>query len=183
MDPDGGMFFMRVEFDLPKLDERLEEVRNIFGGVAERFKMNWQIFKVSHKKRLAIFVSKEDHCLVELLWQWQAGDLDADIALVVSNHTDMQAYVESFGIPFHHIPVTAETKAEAEARQLEVIGEDIDVIILARYMQIISLHSSSITGTGSSISIIRSCQPSSVVSRMPRPISAESRSSGRLPIT
>ncbi|MEK5034237.1 formyltetrahydrofolate deformylase [Paenibacillus sp. FSL R7-0302] len=138
MDPDGGMFFMRVEFDLPKLDERLEEVRNIFGGVAERFKMNWQIFKVSHKKRLAIFVSKEDHCLVELLWQWQAGDLDADIALVVSNHTDMQGYVESFGIPFHHIPVTAETKAEAEARQLEVIGEDIDVIILARYMQIIS---------------------------------------------
>lgn len=138
MDPDGGMFFMRVEFDLPKLDERLEEVRNIFGGVAQRFKMNWQIFKVSHKKRLAIFVSKEDHCLVELLWQWQAGDLDADIALVVSNHTDMQGYVESFGIPFHHIPVTAETKAEAEARQLEVIGEDIDVIILARYMQIIS---------------------------------------------
>lgn len=138
MDPDGGMFFMRVEFDLPKLEERLEEVRTIFGGVAERFKMEWQIFSVSQKKRLAIFVSKEDHCLVELLWQWQAGDLDADIALVVSNHTDMQAYVESFGIPFHHIPVTADTKAEAEARQLGVIGDDIDVIILARYMQIIS---------------------------------------------
>lgn len=138
MDPDGGMFFMRVEFDLPNLDERLDEVRSIFGGVAERFKMDWQIFNVSQKKKLAIFVSKEDHCLVELLWQWQAGDLDADIALVVSNHTDMQAYVESFGIPFHHIPVTADTKPEAEKRQLEVIGKDIDVIILARYMQIIS---------------------------------------------
>ncbi|MFF2017591.1 formyltetrahydrofolate deformylase [Paenibacillus sp. NPDC058177] len=138
MDPDGGMFFMRVEFDLPKLGERLEELRTQFSTVAEKFKMDWQIFQVSHKKRLAIFVSKEDHCLVELLWQWQAGDLDAEIALVVSNHTDMQSYVESFGIPFHHIPVTAETKAAAEKRQLEVIGGDIDVIILARYMQIIS---------------------------------------------
>jgi formyltetrahydrofolate deformylase len=75
---------------------------------------------------------------VELLWQWQAGDLDADISLVVSNHPDMKEYVESFGIPYHHIPVTADTKPEAERRQLEVIGEDIDVIILARYMQIIS---------------------------------------------
>ncbi|OBZ11540.1 formyltetrahydrofolate deformylase [Bacillus sp. FJAT-27264] len=138
MDPDGGMFFMRVEFDLPKLGERLEELRTQFSTVADKFEMDWQIFQVSHKKRLAIFVSKEDHCLVELLWQWQAGDLDAEIALVVSNHTDMQSYVESFGIPFHHIPVTAETKAAAEKRQLEVIGGDIDVIILARYMQIIS---------------------------------------------
>lgn len=181
MDPDGGMFFMRVEFDLPKLNERLEEVRTIFGGVAERFKMNWQIFNVSHKKRLAIFVSKEDHCLVELLWQWQAGDLDADIALVVSNHTDMQAYVESFGIPFHHIPVTADTKEAAEKRQLEVIGDDIDVIILARYMQIISLRSSSITGTGLSISTTRSCRHSSVASRTLRRISAGSRLSALLP--
>ncbi|WP_410513883.1 formyltetrahydrofolate deformylase [Paenibacillus sp. BR2-3] len=138
MDPDGGMFFMRVEFDLPELEQRLEEIRSLFGGIAERFQMDWQIFNVSHKKRLAIFVSKEDHCLVELLWQWQAGDLDAEIALVVSNHTDMKAYVESFGIPFYHIPVTADTKKEAEQRQLEVIGNEIDVIILARYMQIIS---------------------------------------------
>ncbi|MDQ0195506.1 formyltetrahydrofolate deformylase [Paenibacillus wynnii] len=138
MDPEGGMFFMRVEFDLPELEERLEELRNLFSSIAERFSMDWQIFNVSHKKKLAIFVSKEDHCLVELLWQWQAGDLDAEIALVVSNHTDMKAYVESFGIPFHHIPVTADTKVEAEERQLEVIGNHIDVIILARYMQIIS---------------------------------------------
>lgn len=138
MDPEGGMFFMRVEFDLPELEQRLEELRTLFSAIAERFNMDWQIFNVSHKKKLAIFVSKEDHCLVELLWQWQAGDLDAEIAMVVSNHTDMKAYVESFGIPYHHIPVTADTKAEAEKRQLEVIGNNIDVIILARYMQIIS---------------------------------------------
>ncbi|AIQ11755.1 formyltetrahydrofolate deformylase [Paenibacillus durus] len=138
MDPSGGMFFMRIEFDLPELEQRMAQLQTEFGAIAEQFQMNWQMFNVSHKKKLAIFVSKEDHCLVELLWQWQAGDLDADIALVVSNHTDMKEYVESFGIPYHHIPVTADTKAEAEQRQLEVIGEDIDVIILARYMQIIS---------------------------------------------
>lgn len=138
MDPDGGMFFMRIEFDLPDLAARLEEVRTQFEAVAEKFGMDWQLFNVSHKKRLAIFVSKEDHCLVELLWQWQAGDLDADIALVVSNHADMKGYVESFGIPYHHIPVTAETKADAERMQLEAVGSDIDVIILARYMQIVS---------------------------------------------
>ncbi|MDT3426034.1 formyltetrahydrofolate deformylase [Paenibacillus forsythiae] len=138
MDPSGGMFFMRIEFDLPKLEQRMEQLQAEFGAIADQFEMNWQMFNVSHKKRLAIFVSKEDHCLVELLWQWQAGDLDADIALVVSNHADMKEYVESFGIPYYHIPVTADTKAEAERRQLKVVGEDIDVIILARYMQIIS---------------------------------------------
>ncbi|MCM3127617.1 MULTISPECIES: formyltetrahydrofolate deformylase [unclassified Paenibacillus] len=138
MNPDGGMFFMRVEFDLPQLMGRLPQLEADFGAIASQFKMEWKISSVSRRKKLAIFVSKEDHCLVELLWQWQAGDLDAEIALVVSNHLDMKAYVESFGIPYHHIPVTPDTKKEAEQRQLEVIGADIDVIILARYMQIIS---------------------------------------------
>ncbi|WP_348624697.1 formyltetrahydrofolate deformylase [Paenibacillus peoriae] len=138
MDPSGGMFFMRIEFDLPNLSATQPQLEQDFAAVAEQFRMEWTISAVSRKKKLAIFVSKEDHCLVELLWQWQAGDLDADISLVVSNHPDMKEYVESFGIPYHHIPVTADTKPEAERRQLEVIGEDIDVIILARYMQIIS---------------------------------------------
>ncbi|WP_285694839.1 formyltetrahydrofolate deformylase [Paenibacillus polymyxa] len=138
MDPSGGMFFMRIEFDLPNLSAAQSQLEQDFVAVAEQFRMEWTISAVSRKKKLAIFVSKEDHCLVELLWQWQAGDLDADISLVVSNHADMKEYVESFGIPYHHIPVTADTKPEAERRQLEVIGEEIDVIILARYMQIIS---------------------------------------------
>jgi formyltetrahydrofolate deformylase len=138
MDPVGGMFFMRIEFDLPDLDERLVGLKEQFQEVATKFVMNWQINSVSRKKKLAIFVSKEDHCLVELLWQWQAGDLDGEIAMVVSNHPDMKEYVESFGIPYHLIPVTADTKIDAEQRQLQVVGDDIDVIILARYMQIIS---------------------------------------------
>ncbi|WCT57073.1 formyltetrahydrofolate deformylase [Paenibacillus kyungheensis] len=138
MNPAGGMFFMRVEFDLPELSKNLPALESDFQAVGDQFKMEWTINQVSRKKRLAIFVSKEDHCLVELLWHWQAGDLDADIAMVISNHNDMRSYVESFGIPFYHIPVTADTKKEAEQKQLEVIGSDIDLIVLARYMQIIS---------------------------------------------
>ena len=138
MDPAGGMFFMRVEFDLVELEQKLPGLEEQFKEVASMFKMNWRIHNVNRKKKMAIFVSKEDHCLVELIWQWQAGDLDGEIAMVVSNHPDMKEYVESFGIPYHLIPVTPDTKKEAELRQLEVIGDDIDVIILARYMQIIS---------------------------------------------
>ncbi|GIQ70225.1 formyltetrahydrofolate deformylase [Xylanibacillus composti] len=138
MDPEGGMFFIRIEFDLDQLTARLPQLENDFAPVAERFSMNWSISPASKKKRLAILVSKEDHCLLELLWQWQAGDLYADIALVISNHPDMRELVESFGIPYYHIPVTPETKAEAEAKQIELIRGQADVIILARYMQIIS---------------------------------------------
>ncbi|GGA37419.1 formyltetrahydrofolate deformylase [Paenibacillus physcomitrellae] len=138
MDPEGGMFFMRIEFDLDQLPERVSSMEEDFEDVARKFQMNWSIHPLSQRKKLAIFVSKEDHCLVELLWQWQAGDLDADISMVVSNHPDMGDYVRSFGIPYHHIPVTPETKNEAEQRQLELVNGKVDVIVLARYMQILS---------------------------------------------
>jgi formyltetrahydrofolate deformylase len=139
MDPQGGMFFIRIEFDLHELDRRFEPLEMDFQEVvAEKFQMEWRLSRADRKKRLAIFVSKEDHCLLELLWQWQAGDLEADIAMVVSNHTVMKEQVESFGIPFHYIPVTAETKSEAEQKQLEAVTGNADVIVLARYMQIIS---------------------------------------------
>ncbi|WP_051287241.1 formyltetrahydrofolate deformylase [Paenibacillus taiwanensis] len=137
MDPDGGMFFMRIEFDMDHLQDRLPQVKQDFASIAGEFQMEWRISRVSEKKRLAIFVSKEDHCLLELIWQWQAGDLDADIAMVVSNHNDMREYVESFGIPYHYIPVTPDTKQEAEQKQLDLVNGQADVIILARYMQII----------------------------------------------
>lgn len=138
MDPEGGLFFIRIEFDLDRLDERREQLKADFSKVAEEFEMNWSITRASRKKRLAIFVSKEDHCLLELLWHWQSGDLDADIAMVISNHNDMRELVEPLGIPYHHIPVTPDTKAEAEKRQMELVAGQVDVVILARYMQIIS---------------------------------------------
>lgn len=138
MDPEGGMFFIRFEFDLSDMDRELPVLVEDFARVADRFQMKWHTFRASRKKRLAIFVSKEDHCLMELLWQWRAGELDAEIAMVVSNHPDMRELVESFGITYHHIPVTAETKAEAERKQMEVVADKADIIVLARYMQIIS---------------------------------------------
>lgn len=140
MDPDGGMFFIRIEFDLLELDRRLDTLTMDFSEVvAHKFNMNWRITPENRKKRLAIFVSKEDHCLLELLWQWQAGDLNADIALVVSNHPDMRERVESMGIPYHVVPVTSETKQQAEDEQMRLVAEaEADCIVLARYMQIIS---------------------------------------------
>ncbi len=90
-------------------------------------------------KKVAIFVSKEEHCLLELLWEWQAGELLADFVLVISNHEQMRETVESFGIPYYYIPVIKETKQEAEEKQIQLLKEhDIDVIVLARYMQILS---------------------------------------------
>ncbi|QYR20664.1 formyltetrahydrofolate deformylase [Paenibacillus sp. sptzw28] len=138
MDPGGGMFFIRFEFDLNDMERELPVLQEDFARVADRFEMKWHTFRASRKKRLAVFVSKEDHCLLELLWQWQAGDLEADIAMVISNHPDMGQLVESFGIPYHYIPVTADTKAEAEKRQMEAVKGKADLIVLARYMQIIS---------------------------------------------
>jgi formyltetrahydrofolate deformylase len=138
IDPEGGMFYIRIEFDLEHLDTRREQLKTEFAKVADRFSMEWTINRAGRKKRLAVFVSKEDHALLELLWQWQAGDLQADIAMVISNHNDLRDLVESFGIAYHHIPVTAETKAEAERRQLELVVDQVDAVVLARYMQIIS---------------------------------------------
>ncbi|MCY9660280.1 formyltetrahydrofolate deformylase [Paenibacillus chondroitinus] len=138
MDPEGGMFFIRIEFDLDDLENRVQQLKEAFSVVADKFSMDWSLSLANQKKRIAIFVSKEDHALLELLWHWRAGDLNADIAMVISNHPDMQSLVEPFGIPYYHIPVTADTKAEAERRQLEVVGDKVDAIVLARYMQIVS---------------------------------------------
>lgn len=138
MDPCGGMFFIRIEFDLPNLKSRRSLLEQDFAEVASRFDMKWKLFIASEKKRLALFVSKEDHCLLELLWHWRAGDLDADIVMVISNHPDMEELVRPFGIPYFHVPVIKGKKEEAEQKHLELLEGKVDVIVLARYMQIIS---------------------------------------------
>ncbi|WP_145147872.1 formyltetrahydrofolate deformylase [Paenibacillus xylanexedens] len=138
MDPAGGIFFMRIEFDLHESSKHLAAIQSDFATLANPFGMRWLLSPASHRKRLAIFVSKEDHCLLELLWQWRAGELDADIVLIVSNHLDMKTIAESFGIPYLYVPVTPETKAEAESQHREAVKlANVDIIILARYMQII----------------------------------------------
>ncbi|QPA32529.1 formyltetrahydrofolate deformylase [Thermaerobacillus caldiproteolyticus] len=138
-DPEGGTFFLRIEFDCPNIAERKQEIENGFTSIAQSFQMNWRLHLHNDIKRIAIFVSKEEHCLLELLWEWQAGELLADIALVISNHEHMRNSVESLGIPYYCIPVTKENKSEAEQKQLSLLKEyQVDTIVLARYMQILS---------------------------------------------
>lgn len=136
--PEIGLFFTRVEFDVPDMLQRLPELERAFVPVGEAFQMEWRLAPACVPKRAAIFVSKEDHCLLELLWQWQTGDLFMDLAMVISNHPDAREPVESLGVPFYHVPVDRDRKPEAEARQLALLAGQVDVLILARYMQILS---------------------------------------------
>jgi formyltetrahydrofolate deformylase len=136
--PEGGVFFMRIEFDLPGLEQRGCELEQGFGAVAERFAMDWRVAYAGISHRLAVFVSREEHCLLELLWQRRAGDLRADVALVISNHPDLEETARAWGVPFHHIAVYPDRKGEAEEAQLAVLAGNADVVVLARYMQILT---------------------------------------------
>ncbi|MCT1578200.1 formyltetrahydrofolate deformylase [Oceanobacillus kimchii] len=141
VDPEGGEFFMRLEFEIKGLSEQVEQLKEKFQFVAERMEMEWRIAMMSEFKNVAIFVSKEPHCLLELLWEWQSGDLLANIKVVISNHETAREMVEAAGIPFYHVPVTKGQKKEAEDKQNEILKKyDIEMIILARYMQILSPH-------------------------------------------
>jgi formyltetrahydrofolate deformylase len=135
-DPEGGTFFLRMVFHLRDASDELGE--RFQAEVAEPFGMSWSLHDAARPKRVAIMVSRYDHCLLDLLWRWRRGELDMDIGLVVSNHTDLADDVAQFGVPFEHVPVTKETKAEAERRQLELLGGQFDMVVLARYMQILS---------------------------------------------
>ena len=138
-EPVGGMFSMRLAFDLPDFDEQRSQLERNFAAIGERFNMQWRFANARAPKRIAIFVSRQDHCLLELLWRRQAGDLFCDIVMVISNHPDVRETVEARGIPFHHIPVAASTKAQSEAKQLALLGEGaVDLVVLARYMQVLS---------------------------------------------
>jgi len=137
-DPEGGIFFMRIEFDLQDFDTTYPLIEKDFSIVARDFDMEWKLANPNKRKRMAILVSKEDHCLMELLWRQRSGELPVDIPMVISNHEDSRAAVEAYGIPFHYIPVTRETKMESEQKILEILDGKVDFIVLARYMQILS---------------------------------------------
>jgi formyltetrahydrofolate deformylase len=138
-DPEGGTFFMRTEFHLEGVEQQAADFERAFGAeVAEPFGMQWRMHYAAHRKRVAIFVSRYDHCLAELLWRWRRGELYADIPLVVSNHADMAAEAARFDVRFEHIPVPRDGKPAAETALLELLGGSFDLIVLARYMQILS---------------------------------------------
>ncbi|MGZ4662709.1 MAG: formyltetrahydrofolate deformylase [Arthrobacter sp.] len=134
-----GHFFMRVHFVSEGDESTLEKLRTSFAPVAEKFGMRWQLERHGSKRKVLIMVSKFGHCLNDLLFRARVGELPVEVVAVVSNHRDHQALVEWHGIPFHHIPVTAETKPAAEAALMELVdGLDVELVVLARYMQVLS---------------------------------------------
>lgn len=137
-DDETGRFFLRVHFDLPQA-VTAGSLRERFTAMAEGFGMEWKIHDARRKPRLLIMVSKQGHCLNDLLFRVQSGQLHAEIAAIVSNHNDYASLAASYGIPFHHFPVTPDTKAEQEKQILDLVeAEHIDLVVLARYMQILS---------------------------------------------
>jgi formyltetrahydrofolate deformylase len=138
-DPEGGTFFLRLEFQTPHLDVSRTLLERSFGeAVANPYGMDWRISYSAEFKKVVIMVSRQEHAALELLWRRSRGELPADITMVISNHGDLEEAVSAFGVPYHHIPVTPDSKADAEARALDLLDGQADLLVLARYMQILS---------------------------------------------
>ncbi|MBK6652011.1 MAG: formyltetrahydrofolate deformylase [Betaproteobacteria bacterium] len=132
-----GLFFMRVQFACGQLNEA--DLQRQLGLFAEGFQMNWKLHATAQPMRTVLLVSKKGHCLNDLLFRWKSGLLPLDIRAIISNHRDFYQLAASYNVPFHHLPVTAATKAQVEARQFEIIeSESAELVVLARYMQILS---------------------------------------------
>ena len=138
-DEELNLFLMRVEFDPSDFDLDLNDFARHFEPIAERFRMRWHLAQSAHRPRVAILVSKYNHCLVDLLYRQQSGELRCDIPVIISNHPDNRSIAEFYRIPYHTIPVPKEQKREAERKILGLLAEhQPDLIVLARYMQILS---------------------------------------------
>ena len=140
VDVEQGVFFMRLECELTNKNSNLEAIKNVFQQtIATDFNMSWEFYKKEQKPRMALFVSKYDHCLYDILGRYSAGELALEIPVIISNHEDLKSVAERFSIPFHHVPFTKEIKEEGEKTQLDLLEQyEIDFIVLARYMQIIT---------------------------------------------
>ncbi|HEX4837327.1 MAG TPA: formyltetrahydrofolate deformylase [Solirubrobacteraceae bacterium] len=138
-DPIGGRFYLRTEFFLEGLAEDRERFQHSFDAeVARRFAMEWEIRWWGERQRVAILVSRHDHCLVDLLWRRRRGELDAEVVGVISNHPDLAGEAAGAGVPFYHVPVAKDAKEQAEERMLKLLCGNVDLVVLARYMQILS---------------------------------------------
>jgi formyltetrahydrofolate deformylase len=136
-DPDTGLFFMRVQFSCARLTHT--DLRTELGFFAKPYTMQWSLHRRAEPMRTVLLVSKEGHCLNDLLFRWKSGLLALDIRAIISNHRDFYQLAASYNVPFHHIAVAADTKAKAEERQFEIIqAESAELVVLARYMQILS---------------------------------------------
>jgi formyltetrahydrofolate deformylase len=139
-DRDEGRFFMRVEWELHDFELDRDQIQPAFEfAIATPCKMTWKLHFSDYKPRMCLFVSKMSHCLYDILARYQSGEMNVEIPLVISNHTDLEEVVNKFGIQFVHIPINAGNKQEQEQKELEILREhQIDFIVLARYMQILS---------------------------------------------
>jgi formyltetrahydrofolate deformylase len=136
---DQNLFLMRVEWDLAGFAFEMGDFAGKFAPIATRFGMKWRVALSSYRPRVALFVSRYDHCLIDLLYRHRAGELACEIPLIVSNHPDVQPLADFYRVPLHVIPLSKENKPEAERAQLEVLApHNIDLVVLARYMQILS---------------------------------------------
>jgi formyltetrahydrofolate deformylase len=132
-------FLARVEWDLSGFEFDLKEFPKWFAPIAEQFSIQWRVTTSNNRPRVAIFVSKYDHCLVDLLYRHRTGELACEVALIIGNHPDAKGHADFYGVPFHHIPVTKENKPEAERQQIALLRENgVELVILARYMQVLS---------------------------------------------
>jgi len=140
VDADQNVFFMRLECDMMNESWSLDMIRNDFQiNLADRFEMSWEMHTTDQKPRMALFVSKYDHCLYDILGRYSTGELPLEIPLILSNHIDLKPIADKFEIPFRHVPFTKEIKEQGEAAQIAILQEfNVDFIVLARYMQIIT---------------------------------------------
>jgi formyltetrahydrofolate deformylase len=136
--PEHGTFFMRTAFYLPTVEEDPGPFESAFAALAERFSMDWRISYTNRVRRVALMASRADHCLLDLLWRHRRGELRMEVECVISNHGDLRRDVEAFGVPFLHVPVTPERKQRAEEIELEVLAGKVGLLVLARYMQILT---------------------------------------------
>ena len=134
-----GVFFQRIRFELADLDIGRPELEDLLRIECGRYQMSWRLCYSDRPKRLAIFVSKFEHCLADLLLRHRLGELPCEISLLISNHPDLKATADQYGVPFHVFPITPESKAVQEEREMQLIdAHDVDLIVLARYMQVLS---------------------------------------------
>jgi formyltetrahydrofolate deformylase len=139
VDPDEQRFFIRVAWDLKNFSISVLDLETAFSPLGKEFNASWKIHFSHKKKRLALFVSKLDHCLHEILWRYNLGEFETEIPLIISNHNDLQKLADYYKIPFHFHPITPENKNEQEKSEFKLLEEyNIDTIVLARYMQILS---------------------------------------------
>ncbi len=137
-DPEGGRFFMRLLFSLEEDKVNRESFEQDWVAVADELEAKWSIHYATETPRMGILVSKQDHCLFDLLYRHRSGEFKVEIPLVISNHEDCRELVERYGIPYHHVPVTPETKLKAEQEILDLVQGTTDFLVFARYMRIVS---------------------------------------------